>query len=147
VIWIDALCINQDDFLERNQQVTMMGRIYSSCREVIMWLGDSLGESMFDTLTIEEGSNASTPGIESPERRQVDDAFTVLRLLARDTHFTELPYVYRVAGEDAEEITKAARIRNGWKVLETILKLPYWNGSGLYRKTFSRLLLRGSWFY
>jgi hypothetical protein len=76
--------------------------------------------------TIEEGPNTSTPCIDSPERRQVDDAITAMRLLARDTYFTELPYVYRIAGEDVEEIAKVARIRNGWKVLETILRLPYW---------------------
>jgi hypothetical protein len=91
-----------------------------------MWLGDGLGESTVDTLTIEESSNPSTPGIDSPERHQVDDVITVMRLLARDTHFTELPYVYCIAGEDVEEIAKVVRIRNGWKVLETILRLSYW---------------------
>lgn len=38
-IWIDALCINQDDVLERNEQVRLMGEIYSRCSRVIVWLG------------------------------------------------------------------------------------------------------------
>ncbi|EKG20144.1 Heterokaryon incompatibility [Macrophomina phaseolina MS6] len=38
-IWIDAVCINQEDIAERNQQVNMMGRIYSSARAVVVWLG------------------------------------------------------------------------------------------------------------
>lgn len=39
VIWIDQLCINQNDLDERAQQVTMMGDIYSWAEEVIVWLG------------------------------------------------------------------------------------------------------------
>lgn len=37
--WIDAVCINQDDLVERNQQVQMMGRIYSCAKSVTIWLG------------------------------------------------------------------------------------------------------------
>ena len=40
VIWIDALCVNQKDTLERNQQVSLMGAIYCGAQEVIAWLGD-----------------------------------------------------------------------------------------------------------
>lgn len=39
-IWADAVCINQLDLLERGQQVQMMGDIYSSARNVIIWLGE-----------------------------------------------------------------------------------------------------------
>ncbi|KAM0552659.1 hypothetical protein ACHAPJ_007756 [Fusarium lateritium] len=39
-IWVDAVCINQDNLLERSQQVEMMGDIYSSARHVFIWLGD-----------------------------------------------------------------------------------------------------------
>lgn len=38
-LWIDALCINQDDLPERASQVSMMGDIYSRCTRVIVWLG------------------------------------------------------------------------------------------------------------
>jgi hypothetical protein len=43
-LWIDALCINQEDILERNQQVALMTEIYSRASEVLIWLGkdDSL---------------------------------------------------------------------------------------------------------
>ncbi|KAF7928930.1 uncharacterized protein EAE97_009772 [Botrytis byssoidea] len=39
-LWIDALCINQDDVIERNHQVMQIGSIYKQVREVIVWLGD-----------------------------------------------------------------------------------------------------------
>jgi hypothetical protein len=38
-IWIDALCIAQDDVLERNHQVTQMGEIFSTAKSVYVWLG------------------------------------------------------------------------------------------------------------
>ena len=40
-IWADAICINQRDLLERSQQVRMMGEIYSTATNVIIWLGDA----------------------------------------------------------------------------------------------------------
>lgn len=38
-IWVDALCINQDDVAERNHQVTLMKDIYSHCTADLAWLG------------------------------------------------------------------------------------------------------------
>ncbi|KAI0449483.1 heterokaryon incompatibility protein-domain-containing protein [Xylaria acuta] len=40
-LWVDAICINQNDVQERNQQVTMMGEIYSAALCVVVWLGES----------------------------------------------------------------------------------------------------------
>ncbi|KAJ8126358.1 hypothetical protein O1611_g7280 [Lasiodiplodia mahajangana] len=42
-LWVDALCINQDDINERNHQVQQMRRIYSSALETIIYLGDLYG--------------------------------------------------------------------------------------------------------
>lgn len=39
LIWIDAICINQDDLEERSAEVSEMGSIYHNAREVIVWLG------------------------------------------------------------------------------------------------------------
>jgi hypothetical protein len=38
-IWIDAICINQEDNIERAIQVPLMGSIYANARQVIIWLG------------------------------------------------------------------------------------------------------------
>ncbi|KAK0129224.1 hypothetical protein ONS95_001159 [Cadophora gregata] len=38
-IWIDALCINQKNDVERSSQVSMMGQIYQRASCVIAWLG------------------------------------------------------------------------------------------------------------
>jgi len=39
LIWIDAICINQDDLVERVQQIRMMCRLYSGLSRLIVWLG------------------------------------------------------------------------------------------------------------
>lgn len=38
-LWADAVCINQQDLAERDQQVSMMGLIYTTAHWVISWLG------------------------------------------------------------------------------------------------------------
>jgi hypothetical protein len=45
LIWIDALCINQDDIPERNEEVKRMRTIYSAARDVVVWLGKEENES------------------------------------------------------------------------------------------------------
>ncbi|KAI1131233.1 HET domain-containing protein [Nemania abortiva] len=38
-VWIDKICINQDDVLERSHQVRLMGRIFSAAIRTLIWLG------------------------------------------------------------------------------------------------------------
>jgi Heterokaryon incompatibility protein (HET) len=39
LLWVDAICVNQEDLEERSSQVVLMSAIYSSASEVIVWLG------------------------------------------------------------------------------------------------------------
>ncbi|APA13266.1 hypothetical protein sscle_10g080360 [Sclerotinia sclerotiorum 1980 UF-70] len=39
ILWVDALCINQDDLDERASQVALMRRVYSEATTVLIWLG------------------------------------------------------------------------------------------------------------
>ncbi|KAF2826971.1 HET-domain-containing protein [Ophiobolus disseminans] len=39
ILWIDAISINQGDLEERSQQVSRMGDIFRSARNVVVWLG------------------------------------------------------------------------------------------------------------
>ncbi|KAI8680368.1 HET domain-containing protein [Fusarium keratoplasticum] len=52
-IWIDALCINQQDITERGEQVSLMGAVYSQCTRCLIWLGpdtDNTAKTAFDTV-------------------------------------------------------------------------------------------------
>ena len=44
-LWIDAICINQDDDDERSAQVSMMADIYSKATSVCVWLGEASPDS------------------------------------------------------------------------------------------------------
>lgn len=52
-VWIDALCINQNDIHERNWHVQKMGDIYRGAKIVRIWLGESGSDAdrvAFNTL-------------------------------------------------------------------------------------------------
>jgi hypothetical protein len=54
-IWVDAICINQADLVERGQQVAMMGRIYGVGERTIINLGpDSDGNAQAVASLLEE---------------------------------------------------------------------------------------------
>jgi hypothetical protein len=40
-VWVDAVCINQEDDQEKSAQIPLMREIYSAAEEVIVWLGKS----------------------------------------------------------------------------------------------------------
>ncbi len=44
-LWVDAICINQDDIPERNQQVTCMMSIYKHAQRVVVWLGEASNDT------------------------------------------------------------------------------------------------------
>jgi len=53
LIWADALCINQEDISERNQQVNMMSKIYLKAANVTVWLGpdeNNDAEAIFEDI-------------------------------------------------------------------------------------------------
>lgn len=74
-IWIDALCINQHDDVEKNEQVAMMGEIYSEAHEVLVWLGPQAQQAIFT-------------GLDSAHVALVKN---IMGALVDDKHFHELP--------------------------------------------------------
>lgn len=42
VLWIDAICINQSDPVERAAQVTIMDKVYGHASHLLIWLGDHI---------------------------------------------------------------------------------------------------------
>lgn len=62
IIWADAICINQDDISERQQQVSMMGSIYRQAQRVITYIGPEGDKS---SLGIEIASHLRRYGASS----------------------------------------------------------------------------------
>jgi hypothetical protein len=71
IIWIDAVCINQDDDREKERQIQIMYKIYSCARCVVVWLGEEAEDSdqKLEALRIIAGKRAAASlGIEARGR-------------------------------------------------------------------------------
>ncbi len=74
-LWIDAICINQQDNDEKSWQVGQMLRIYEEATQVLVWLGPSADNSdaVFDIIK-EIGRDALNCGILSFTEEQKEEA-------------------------------------------------------------------------
>jgi hypothetical protein len=52
LIWIDAICIDQRNVEERNQQVRLMDRVYSQAVQVKVWLGLDTDDSILRAFNV-----------------------------------------------------------------------------------------------
>jgi len=66
ILWIDAICINQTDFDERNRQVAMMAGIYGMTSTNLIWLGED------DNISTEK-ANASISSVLNDMRNETSD--------------------------------------------------------------------------
>lgn len=66
VVWLDAVCVNQADIVERGQQVSLMGDLYSRARRVIICLGEDEGD-------VAESAVRGIRQIAAQCRRETDD--------------------------------------------------------------------------
>ncbi|KAK4900951.1 hypothetical protein LTR27_002134 [Elasticomyces elasticus] len=99
-LWIDALCINQDDDDERGQQVKIMSDIFSAANTVLVWLGPFTGLST------------------DPYFDQTGVACDVERMIQRDRHMhARLPYI-----KGYDSATSVSKLVEG----QAICALPYW---------------------
>ncbi|KAI8268418.1 hypothetical protein K4K58_005200 [Colletotrichum sp. SAR11_239] len=69
-LWVDALCIDQSTHGERNQQVMVMGDIYKSAHQVVVWLGEAADDShlVFEHLK-DKSAKKSWPNVAKPTPR------------------------------------------------------------------------------
>ncbi|KAL6702460.1 hypothetical protein ACN47E_001830 [Coniothyrium glycines] len=134
-LWIDALCIDQDNVLERNHQVQQMGSIYSGADTVVIWLGrsasiarvlerfkrgdeeDAMGLSIDHTSYSEAGGFAMKSL--NPLNRQVGNSSTTDNELASINESD-------VMGEAKHNVFLDSTGK-AEKILECITSHPYWS--------------------
>lgn len=95
-LWIDAICINQDDVLERNVQVTRMVEVYRSASRVLLFLGAAPDDLDAAALLI----------------RQLGEIWR------NQTHNKALAALLKLAGD-----TEQAK---AWRSLERLFRNGYW---------------------
>lgn len=61
VLWVDAICIDQENDKERGHQVQIMRDIYVKATEVLVWLGEA-SEFMAAPLPVTRSALVRTPG-------------------------------------------------------------------------------------
>lgn len=92
LIWVDALCINQDDLAERGSQISIMNLIYQSAQKVLVWLGEA-DESTSDAfdLIVELDKLGS---IEARQLRPRDVIASTDRVITSLRHWTALGQLF-----------------------------------------------------
>lgn len=84
VLWVDAVCINQSDMMEKSLQVAVMDQIYRGCAQVRIWLGCNTSRCRL-TQSPSQSSNAANHSSEAV------DPFEIVRHLANSRHIHEWP--------------------------------------------------------
>lgn len=106
LFWIDAICINQDDVEERNQQIRIRGSIYKSARLTLIWLGPP------DATNNPGGRTASTSE-KQISLRDVDQHFEQFR--------GDLENVWHVPEQEIRNVDDVC------ESLELLGAYPYWS--------------------
>jgi hypothetical protein len=103
LLWVDAICINQDDVEERSQQVAIMGQIYSGAEDVKVWLGyrDERIPRLLEKVQTSEW----------PKAKEVIDAATS----------SNEGFYYRRLFEDLREVSELEYWKRLWIVEEFFL--------------------------
>lgn len=122
VMWVDAVCIDQDNDEERGHQVAIMGRIYSHAAHTIAWLGEEVeeGDKRYAWMHMRRG------------KRMMKVAFRVLETIVSDKHDKEITAALASGDYSVTADLKCARASlkalsnrrwwsRVWTVQETIL--------------------------
>ncbi|KAL9044815.1 MAG: hypothetical protein Q9214_002074 [Letrouitia sp. 1 TL-2023] len=57
ILWIDAVCVNQQDLPERSKQVARMADVYSLAKKVLAWIGPEADNSTYALNTLRDINN------------------------------------------------------------------------------------------
>lgn len=102
-IWVDAVCINQADTIEKNHQVHLMAEIYKRCAQVYIWLGKQ------EAISVVDG-----------------DPFRYLRHFEGNRHFHQLPGYHRDQGDNTFVFTKNDEMTSLLNDFLTLGRCPWW---------------------
>lgn len=127
--WIDQLCINQDDTLERSQQVSLMARIYKNAARVISYLGPEKESDDTVIALIRQMHNQYSPLYNDP--KVMPGSWSKTLLLFRDP--TQIPQAWKPSMEIKEDMwphiakyLAGPTTRRLWMFQETCLNKNVW---------------------
>ena len=115
ILWVDAICIDQQNIIEKNAQIPLMRRIYSDATSTIVWLGESENRKIEDLLAFAGNQ---------PKSLSSADKFSLKKLLLRRRNLSSILTPKR-------NMLFSLRILNGFMLL---LDLPYWGRMWTYQE-------------
>jgi hypothetical protein len=123
ILWIDAICINQNDAEEKGRQVQFMGNIYNKADMVLVWLGLEESDTYLAYHCLHRVA-ALMPGVDTKvklEEVQESDAFVA-----------NMGYV-----EDKTYILKPVTLsKRELAALRTLMEKPYWYRGWVVQEIF-----------
>lgn len=169
VLWIDAICINQQDLQERNQQVTMMSDIYRFASAVLMWLGedsrrnptgaafDSIpvmaqvhemlreepSETSFKLVSIGTNDDAKALAQSMMQKEEVARGFRELMWMP---YFTRAWIFQEIILAGSRGIAICGRHQCPWRTLKAAL-VAYRAYSFDYNPTLFEIVVRDDWYF
>ncbi|KAL5118954.1 hypothetical protein ACEQ8H_003083 [Pleosporales sp. CAS-2024a] len=84
LVWIDALCIDQQNTEERAAQVRLMGRIYSRAESIAIWLGPEADESSKAMELLQQVANHTESSQLIRSDKRYPDSAALLAVFKRD---------------------------------------------------------------
>lgn len=111
VLWIDALCINQDDLDERNQQVALMCQIYRASIRNLICLGDE------DPMTRRAFATVDLIACEAEVARMEES-----KIMKKECDFVDILWPNGINREYADE---PLQCKPDLEALRWLLQLPW----------------------
>lgn len=87
LLWVDAICINQDNDEERSAQVAMMAQIYNDCEKTLVYLGPEIVKWHGEHLPERKGLHELAAGGQSGRHSRTEEH---RKLLESRKYFTRL---------------------------------------------------------
>ena len=130
LLWVDAICINQADINERNEQVRMMSSIYRQATRVVIWMGPRFAG----------GKGVAAEAIEGFAQRQRKGADSQQLSTFLDNPHNRIETERHIGLFSDYTEAKAIDYTGGhWPALVDFFDRPWW------RRVWVRYVLRCSW--
>ncbi|KAF2677064.1 hypothetical protein K458DRAFT_492095 [Lentithecium fluviatile CBS 122367] len=114
-IWIDQLCINQEDLKERGAQVSMMGDIYSGAFWTLVWLGAADDHTATALQAINKLMDAEGDLVNSDILPYIEDQPESVYAAAK------IPYISEAEWDALAALFQRQYFRRMWVVQENLL--------------------------
>ncbi|CAG9975548.1 unnamed protein product [Clonostachys byssicola] len=130
LLWVDDLCIDQSNTVERDHQVSLMSRIYSKAAQVVIYLGEAADNSDLAVEFIKECDNPSpeTTSLSYPKTKTLVESLC---------NFFRRPWFTRVWVIQEAMLSRSGTVYCGDQILSwsAVRHFNEWDQSNKWLKT------------